>query len=327
MSRNKYYYNTHSLQFEQVRIPLRVKLLRAFSVACAILVSATVLYVLVDTFLPSQKEKALMRELDQMHYQFETLTEQIDHMSERLNTVQNRDAELHRFVFGMDPISENIWSAGIGGSDRYAYLSQYPNGGAILKEAQSRADQLERQLAIQSESLDALEQEAKLRARRLESVPSIKPVRVDLLKRNVTLLSGYGIRLHPVHKVKKLHAGIDFTAPRGTAIQATGDGVVVSVRKSRSGYGRHVIIDHGFGYETLYAHMQDIRIHVGQHVKKGQQIGTVGDTGTSTAPHCHYEVRLNGRAIDPLQYCLDGLSPEEYKTVVQRASQANQSFD
>ena len=140
-------------------------------------------------------------------------------------------------------------------------------------------------------------------------------------------LSGYGIRLHPVHKIKKFHKGIDFTAPRGTAIQATGNGVIQRVENRKNGYGRNVIIDHGFGYTTLYAHMQDVDVEVGDTVTKGQKIGTIGSSGTSTAPHLHYEVRINNRPVNPIDYCMDGLTPEEYKELVIRASIENQSFD
>ena len=147
------------------------------------------------------------------------------------------------------------------------------------------------------------------------------------LKRKVKHLSGYGIRLHPVHKVKKFHKGIDFTAPKGTAIQSTGNGKVVRVEKRRSGYGTNVIIDHGYGFTSLYAHMKTVNVKKGQRVSKGQKIGTVGSTGTSTAPHLHYEVRINGKAVNPIDYCLDGLSPEEYKELIEKATVENQSFD
>ena len=237
------------------------------------------------------------------------------------------DAKVHRFVFGMDPIDQDVWQAGVGGHNQYADLLEMSHSGEILNATYASIDKLERQLDIQSSSLTELEKQALERAEMFDAIPSIKPVRVDMLKRNVTLLSGFGMRMHPVHKIRKMHWGIDFTAPSGTAIQATGAGVVSSVRNSKTGFGHHVVIDHGHGYQTLYGHMQDIIVKEGQSVTKGEKLGTVGSTGTSTAPHCHYEVHQDGRPVDPIHYCLDGLTPEEYKALVARASSAKQSFD
>lgn len=160
----------------------------------------------------------------------------------------------------------------------------------------------------------------------LASMPSIKPVRSDKLSKSVGLLSGFGYRVHPVFKVLRMHSGIDFTAPKGTAIQATGDGVVIKA-DFKSGYGRCVIIKHGYGYETLYAHMDKILVKKGQKVKRGQPIGKVGSSGISTAPHCHYEVHFHGKPVNPIAFVLDGLSPKEYDALVKAAEAGNQSFD
>lgn len=328
MSKRRYFYNTQTLQFEEYKASTKTRVFRAFGVMCAILVASGLIYTVVDTYFPSQKELALMQEIDEMYYQYDMLTEEVTVMAQELNRIQHRDAEVHRFMFNMDPIDEAIWSAGIGGTDKYDKLSAFPNAGEIMAETSVRIDKLNRQLEIQRMSFDTIETMATLRAERIDATPSIKPVRVDLLQKNFSLLSGYGMRMHPIHKVNKMHEGIDFTAPEGTAIQATGTGQVITVRKQKSGYGRHVVIDHGFeGYQTLYAHMDEIQVKVGDKVVKGQQIGTVGTTGTSTAPHCHYEVRINGRAVDPIHYCLDGLSPAQYQQVVEHAQKATQSFD
>ena len=324
----KYFYNKQTLKYEPLNVPVRVKFWRGFGIFSAILVSAAVLYVISDMYFPSQKEQALMRELDEMKHEYSDLLDEVGNMSDELSRIQDRDAQVHRFMFDMDPIDEAVWTAGIGGSEEYSNLRSFPNAGDVMANSRSKVDKLRRQIELQNESLDTIEAMAAMRAERLEAIPSIKPVRVDLLKRNVTLMSGFGIRLHPVHKVHKMHEGLDFTAPQGTAIQATGTGTVVRVKKQKSGYGRHVLIDHGFdGFQTLYAHMDEIDVSVGDVVKKGQQIGTVGSTGTSTAPHCHYEVRINGKPVDPIHYCLDGLTAEQYQLVVERACTANASFD
>jgi murein DD-endopeptidase MepM/ murein hydrolase activator NlpD len=227
----------------------------------------------------------------------------------------------------MEPINESVWTGGVGGSEKYTHLVKYPNTGTLLEETHQKVDKLMLQLKIQKNSLDTILAKASSREDMLASIPSIKPVRIDLLNKNLNAMSGFGIRLHPVHKVDRMHTGIDFTAPPGTPIQATGNGVVIKAEHERVGYGHHVIIDHGYGYTTLYGHMSSFNVKVGEVVHKGQSIGKVGDTGTSTAPHLHYEVRLKGNPVDPVIYCMDDLTPEEYQLLVQRASLENQSFD
>ncbi|MGA0232451.1 MAG: M23 family metallopeptidase, partial [Saprospiraceae bacterium] len=201
------------------------------------------------------------------------------------------------------------------------------NSEDFASSTRKRLEKLQYKVELQKNSLDTLMALAKQREKKLLSIPSIKPVREDKLKRNMHSLSGFGYRIHPVHGVKKFHKGIDFTAPRGTAIQATGNGKVIRVQKRRYGYGNNIIIDHGFGYTTLYAHLSEIDIQVGDEVVKGQKIGTIGSTGTSTAPHLHYEVRINDRVVNPIDYCMDGLTLEEYQELVRKASIENQSFD
>ncbi|NJN33690.1 MAG: M23 family metallopeptidase [Saprospiraceae bacterium] len=187
-------------------------------------------------------------------------------------------------------------------------------------------EQLSRLIALQSKSFDTIARLAKEKEQMLSSIPSIKPVREDKLASSVGYLSGFGMRLHPIHKVRRFHKGIDFTAPHGTAIQATGDGEVVKAGYD-GGYGNCVIIDHGYGYRTLYAHMSKLEAKVGQRVKKGQRIGLIGSTGSSTGAHCHYEVHLNGNVVNPIQFVLDGLSPAEYQALANAASMEGNSLD
>lgn len=268
-----------------------------------------------------------MRELDQMKYQFASVNDQLDLLSADLNSVQERDAGIHRFMLGMEPIDESVWQGGTGGSDKYSRFAKFANSAQILIESQQKIDKLMLQIKIQKNSLDTILARANDRADMIASIPSIKPVRIDLLKTNLNAMSGFGIRLHPVHKVDRMHTGIDFTAPSGTPIQATGNGKVIKADRGRVGYGNHVIIDHGYGYTTLYGHMSTIQVREGEEITKGQTIGTVGNTGTSTAPHLHYEVRLKGNPVDPIIYCMDDLSPDEYQSLVEMAKLENQSFD
>lgn len=327
MAGKKYVYNESTLSFEEYKTPGKFRLLTLLGYLCATVVTALLFFFLHNTYFPSQKELTLMRELDQVKFQFETISEQVDEMSGQLADVQERDAGIHRIMLGMDPIDEDVWSGGVGGNDKYASLFKYQNTGALLVRTKEKVDKLMLQLKIQKNSLDTLLIAASSREEMLKSIPSIKPVRIDLLKKNLNAMSGFGIRLHPVHKVDRMHTGIDFTAPQGTPIQATGNGKVIKAEHERVGYGNHVIIDHGWGYSTLYGHMLSYSVKVGDVVTKGQTIGYVGDTGTSTAAHLHYEVRVKGNPVDPVIYCMDDLNPYEYQILVQRAEVGNQSFD
>ncbi len=327
MKKEKFVYNPKSLTFEKYRASTSQKLAKVgrFFVVVG-LVAAGMVYAIFE-FLPSPKEQALMREVEQMKIKYASIGEQLDVMSKVLDNIQERDANVHRMVFGMDPIDEDVWNAGVGGHIQYGELTHYKNSGDLLVQTLERADKLRRQMTVQSRSLDSLESMAGEKESFLNSVPSIKPVRSDLLKRKIRHLSGYGMRIHPVHKIPKMHYGLDFTAPPGTPVRVSGDGKVVRVRKDKSGYGNNITIDHGYGYKTLYAHLKDINVREGEKVKKGEEIGTVGNSGTSTAPHLHYEVRYKGSPVDPIHYCMDGLTPEQYEEMVKMASEANKSFD
>lgn len=268
-----------------------------------------------------------MREITQMRVEYDKLIDEFAILDKELDHLQERDAYAYRMVFGMDPVDDDVLEGGIGGHDQYKLLRQFRHSGELMAQANERVRKLKHKMVMQSKSMDtvitaAIEKEAMLAA-----IPSIKPVRSDRLPRSVRLLSGFGYRLHPVYKVRKMHTGIDFTAPRGTPIQATGNGVVERMEKRSTGYGFNVVIDHGYGYKTLYAHMSRIDVKEGQQVKRGQQIGVVGSTGTSTAPHCHYEVIYKGKKVNPINYVLDGLSPKEYQELVKAAERVNQSMD
>ena len=327
MRKEKFYYNPQTLQYEKLVEPLKVKVLRFVGYSAIIMIAAIAMAVVIDKYYPSPERQALKRELDQMEVQYTALSSQLTMMSKVLNNIQDRDAGVHRMMFGMDPIDQDVWNGGVGGSEKYDFLTKFKNSGALLLSTQQQADQLKRQLSVQSESLDEIEVIVKEKEQMLASLPAIKPVREDKLKRSIRAMSGFGMRLHPIHKIRKMHAGIDFTAPRGTAIQATGDGVVEKVIHKKTGYGSHMVINHGYGYKTLYAHMGTIIVKKGEKVKRGQQIGTVGNTGTSTAPHLHYEVHKGDKKVNPIHYCMDGLSPEEYQSLADMASVTNQSFD
>lgn len=327
MQQEKYVYNQQTLQYERVKLNSKDKFIRIAGFASSVIFTALAIFVIAYLYFPSPKEQSLQREIDQMKYVYSNLTNQYDNISQDVNELHQKDSEVHRLVFGMDPMDDGIWEGGIGGHDQNKDIFQYSRSGEVLSTLNVKVNKLKRKINLQQLSLDTIYQMAVEREEKLASIPSIKPVREDKLKRKIRYMSGFGYRIHPVHKLRKFHKGIDFTAPTGTAIQATGNGKVVKIEKRRFGYGNNVKIDHGYGYTTLYAHMHTIDVKKGDIVTKGQMIGTVGSTGTSTAPHLHYEVHLNGKAVNPIDYCLDGLSPEEYQVLLNKANEENQSFD
>lgn len=324
--KEKFVYNIHTLTYEKVVVPLKTRIWQAFGFFSVVLVTAIGLLALLYTYFPSPREKELLREIDQMSYKYEQLNGQLDMMSKVLGNIQERDANIHRAVFGMDPIDQDVWQGGVGGHNAHPELSAFKYGAETIEETLNKMDALGLQLSIQSKSLDTLQQLANNQQQMLASIPSIKPVREDKLQKSMNVLSGFGYRIHPVYKVKKFHQGVDFPARIGTAIQASGDGVVVEAGW-HSGYGQCVRINHGYGYETWYAHMNKINVHTGEKLKKGQKIGEVGDTGLSTAPHLHYEVHYKGNPINPINFCMDKLTPVEYQSLVNSANTANQSLD
>jgi len=327
MRKEKFVYNTQTLRYEKVVVPLNVKVFKAFGFFSAVVVTAIVLVGVIFQFFPSPKEEALTREINQMKNHYAEMNNDVANMSKILDNIQKRDGSVHRLMFGMDPIDQGVWEGGTGGSDKFPNLTKYKNTAPTLMDAEMQIKRLESQLVIQSKSLEEIEDLASKREEQLASIPAIKPIREDKLKRKIKSLSGFGRRMHPVFKRMKMHTGIDFTCPSGTAIQATGNGIVEKVTKSASGYGHHIVINHGFGYKTLYGHMSKFDVKKGQKVTRGQKIGEVGSTGTSTAPHLHYEVVSKGHKVNPIHYCMDGLSPAEYQQLANMASTANQSFD
>ncbi|MCB0685458.1 MAG: M23 family metallopeptidase [Saprospiraceae bacterium] len=327
MKKEKFVYNPKSLTFERYRAPISKRLTQSFGFLMAVVLTAAGLVYVFMKYSPSPREQSLLREIDQMKIKYSSVNEQLDIMSAVLNNIQDRDANVHRMIFGMDPINEDVWNAGVGGHNHYSELTNYDNSGELLRNTMEKADLIGRQLTIQSRSLDSLEFIASEKEKYLNSIPSIKPVREDFVKRKIKYLSGFGMRLHPIHKIPKMHTGLDFTANEGTLVRATGDGKVISIKQDQSGFGNHIKISHGYGYETLYGHLSTMEVKVGQSVKKGEVIGKVGSTGTSTAPHLHYEVHFKGKPINPIHYCMDGLTPAEYEEMVKLASEANKSFD
>lgn len=325
MSKEKFIYNKHTLQYEKIETNGKEYALKVFGFLSAMIVTALLCYPLMQKLFPSAEVQAKNNEIEQLKLRYEAVQKQNELNEKAIAGLQQRDAKLFRLAFNADPIDPSIYSGGTGGSDKYANFANFNSAKTII-ETQERVERMSRLIALQSRSFDTIANLVKEKEKMLSSIPSIKPVRSDLLAAHLDALSGFGWRVHPIHKVRRFHKGIDFTADQGTAIQATGDGVV-SRAGWDSGYGKCVVINHGYGYQTLYGHMSRIDVKDGEKVKKGQRIGLIGSTGQSTGPHCHYEVHLNGNIVNPVQYCLDGLNPSEYAALVAAATRESYSKD
>ena len=275
------------------------------------------------TFFDSPKEKMLNREIENMVFQYNQIKDKLNQISLVMADLQNRDDNIYRVIFEAEPIPNSIRKAGYGGVNRYEALKGYNNSDLIINTTK-KLDQISKQLYIHSKSFDEIIELAKHKSELLAAIPAIQPVSNKNLSR---MASGFGPRIDPIYKTKKFHAGMDFSAKTGTPIYATGNGKVIRVRKSRKGYGNHVKIDHGYGYVTLYAHMQKYIVKKGQKVKRGEVIGYVGNTGKSVAPHLHYEVHKNGKKVNPVNFFYNDLTSEEYEKMIILSSQNNQSFD
>jgi len=319
MGKEKYIYNKHTLRYEKVNLSLKQKVLRGLGVAGAVAAYTFLVYAM----LPHKNSSTQARELADMKQKYKELNHQIDLMGSALTNLHDRDESIYREILEMDPTDENIWNGGRGGSDKYADIRNLSDS-ELLIATSKKLNKLRHKLAVSAKSQDDVILHAKAKEKMLASIPSIRPIRSP--KRKLTALSGFGYRTHPIFKRRKLHTGMDFGARRGTPIYSTGDGKVVRVEYKKTGYGRNVVVDHGFGYQTLYAHMWKVKCKVGQKVKRGQVIGLVGSTGTSTSPHVHYEVVYKGKKVNPLPFCLDGLSPKEYKEFVKAATAENQAM-
>lgn len=274
-------------------------------------------------YVETPKEKALHRELANMELQFELLNKKIDQAQTVLSEVEDRDNNLYRVYFEANPIPAEQRKAGFGGVNRYKDLEGFDNSKLIINTTRN-LDILTKQIVVQSKSLDEIAKLAEEKEKLLAAIPAIQPVKNEDLTR---IASGYGYRTDPFTKARKFHYGMDFTAPRGTPIYATGDGVVARADNTATGYGNHIVIDHGYGYESLYGHLYKYNVRAGQKVQRGDIIGFVGSTGRSEAPHCHYEVFKDGERINPINFYYGSLTAEEFAEVLQRAQQENQSLD
>ncbi len=323
MPKAKYYFNTNSLRYERVIVSFRKRFLRVLGWLATALVFGSIVLLLAYSYLDSPKEKQLRRELNETTLQYELLQKRMELSANVMDDLQKRDDQIYRVIFEAEPIPKTVREAGYGGINRYKQLEGLDNSDLMIATTR-KLDVLTRQIYIQSKSYDEVFDLAKKKTELLASIPAIQPISNKDLTR---IASGFGYRIHPIYKTQIFHEGIDFTAPSGTPIYATGNGIAEVVEPMGRGYGNNIIINHGFGYETLYGHMSKFNVRQGQRVKRGDVIGFVGSTGSSTGPHVHYEVWKNETKIDPINYFFDDLSAADYEKVRTIASQQNQSFD
>ncbi len=322
MGEHKYRFNPDTLNFERIRISGWRKVKRVSLALAPGLLFGVVGIFLAFQFIDSPKEATLRRENQQLMVEYELINKQLADMENVLADMERRDDNVYRVIFEADPIPSNVRMAGIGGVNRYKDLQGFANSELVIG-TRKRLDKIAKQMYVQSLSLDEVGSLVLRKQEMLASIPSVEPIPQD----QAQLSSGFGERMHPIFKIAKAHLGLDFTSPVGTPIHATGDGTVEFAGYNTSGYGIHVILDHGFGYQTLYGHMSTTKMRKGQKVKRGDVIGEVGSTGLSTGPHLHYEVHKDGVPMDPVNFLFNSLSPEEYARMVEIAGNAGQSMD
>ena len=324
MSKVKYRFNTKSLTYEKASVTVKEWLWRIFSYLAIGLVFATITIIISRQILPSPSEKKQTREIEALQLQYDLLQKKMAKAEVVLKDLEDRDDNIYRTIFESEPISKSIRYGGTGGSEKYSAFDSYDNAD-ILVSTTERLDRLTKQLYIQSKSFDEVVRLAKTKEKLIASIPAIMPINQKDLAHAVT--SGFGWRIHPIYKTQEFHPGMDFAAEQGTPIYSTGDGVVETADNLAQGYGNHVVVNHGFGYQSLYGHMSRIKAKVGQKVLRGELIGYVGSTGLSTAPHVHYEVIRNGEKVNPISFYYNDLSPQQYQIMIELSKKASQSFD
>ena len=325
MSKVKYYYDSENLAYKRIQTRKRKKFgyVVLFLLSSALFGFLIFLLLINTSYFETPKDKIQAREIEALALNYKVLNKKIDLMNEVLAAIENRDNNIYRIYFNTSPISEEERKAGFGGVNRYKDLQGY-NNSELIENTTKRVDVLTKELVIQSKSLDEIVALAKQKEKLLAAIPAIQPVKNEDLTR---MASGFGTRNDPFTKIRKMHYGMDFTAKTGTPVFATGDGVVERSDNTLSGFGNLLVIKHGFGYTTYYAHLSKYKVRAGQKVKRGDIIGYVGSTGRSEAPHLHYEVHKDGEPINPINFYYGSISAAEYIAISKIANQENQALD
>ncbi|MCX6318388.1 MAG: peptidoglycan DD-metalloendopeptidase family protein [Bacteroidetes bacterium] len=323
MKKIKYYYNTNTLRYEKLETPLRVKLLRVFGFIAAALVTAGIISYLAFQFIGSPKEKILEQQNKALRDNYNDLEDELKSVQQQMIELEKRDNDVYRAIFEANPIPDSARAKELETKQEIAKVEKIKDY-QLVASITSTLNNINSRIAAQQKSYEEVEELVKNKEQLLAHTPAIQPVSNKDLNR---IASGFGYRIDPVYKTTKFHAGLDFSAPQGTPIYATANGNVTVAGSTGNGYGNHVVINHGYGYETLYGHMVRVKVRSGQDVKRGEVIGWVGSTGKSTGPHCHYEVHKNGEKIDPIYFFYNDLTPEQFDQLLKKAAASNQSFD
>ena len=322
MGKTNYRFNPDTLSFDKIERSIKSLIKKVLGYLSTGVVSGLIFFFVFLQFFDAPETKRLKRENQQLLSQYALMNKDFDKISKVLEDIENRDDNIYRVIFEAEPIPSTIRMAGFGGVNRYSKLEGMDNSELIITTAR-KLDILSKQVFVQAKSYDEVAKMALGKEKMIASMPSIMPVSNKDLKQTA---SGWGMRMHPIYHILRFHYGMDFTASVGTDVFATGNGIVKSA-DSEVGYGNCVVIDHGYGYETYYAHLSKIKVKLGQKVNRGDIIGLVGSTGTSTAPHLHYEVSKNGQKVNPQNYYFQDLSPAEYEKMIAISSNMGQSFD
>lgn len=323
MKKIKYYYNTNTLRYEKLETPLRIKILRIFGFIAAAFVTATFISLIAFKFVGSPNEKLLGMQNEMLKDNYRDLREKVNDMEKQVAELEKRDNTVYRAIFEANPIPDSARAKELEEQIEIATITKMEDK-ELLTSILSTLNNLTSRIKVQKESYKEIDGLINNKEQLLSHTPAIQPVSNKELSR---IASGFGHRIDPVYKTVKMHAGLDFAAPQGTPIYATADGTVKIAGNQGNGYGNYVVINHGYGYETLYGHMVRVKARPGQAVKRGEVIGWVGSTGKSTGPHCHYEVHKNERRIDPVYFFYNDLTPDQFDRLLKQAAASNQSLD
>lgn len=323
MRKPKFRFNPETLNYEVVKPSTKITILKIFSGLSVVVLIGFLSIALFSRYFPADIDSESNANFEAYEVQVAILNKKAEKLASKIQELEEKDDNVYREIFGVEPLDKSLKSAGTGGVEKYKSLSSLRKGDKLV-DLHKRIDNLSSKSNVQEKSYEELIKLAKNKAKMLASIPAIQPVSNKELRR---IASGFGTRIDPIYKTRKMHTGIDFTAPIGAKVYATGDGVIAKVNYDKWGYGTHIVVNHGYGYQSLYAHLSSAKVKPGQKVKRGQLIGNIGSTGKSTGPHLHYEVVKNGQKVNPIGFFYNDITAEQYEELLKIAEHPNQSFD